>query len=105
MFPTTSSPAPSSRRPAASRTPGWFAAAVITTVAGLLLVVVAWWTLHLGPIAVTVPAAAAGLAAVAAARHGRAPLVAFVGGTVATLVSGYLALIAMAEVYAVVVQP
>jgi hypothetical protein len=77
----------------------WFALAIPATVVSLVVSAVAWSQLGLRWASLSVVVAVAAGGGAVAGRRGRDPLTAFLAGTVATMVAGYIALLAVAQVY------
>jgi hypothetical protein len=80
----------------------WFATSALSTIAAVAIGVLTWWTVGAGWLALAIAVVLAGAGALPAARRGRIPLTAFASGAAAVVAGLYLALVAAAQVYAIV---
>jgi hypothetical protein len=83
---------------------GWFAIAVAATFTAAIVGVLSWSELGIGWAVAILVAVVALTGTVLASRRGREAVVAFLGGTVVTVVGLYATLLVMAQFYSVAVQ-
>jgi hypothetical protein len=83
---------------------GWFAIAVAATFTAAIVGLLSWAQLGIGSAVVILVVAVALTGTLLASRRGREAVVAFVGGTLVTLIGLYAALLVMAQFYSVAVQ-
>ena len=83
---------------------GWFAIAVAATFTAAIVGLLSWAQLGIGSAIVILVAAVALTGTLLASRRGRDAVVAYLGGTLVTMVGLYATLLVMAQFYSVAVQ-
>jgi hypothetical protein len=83
---------------------GWFAIAVAATFTAAIVGLLSWAQLGIGSAVVILVATVALTGTLVASRRGRDAVVAYLGGTVVTVVGLYATLLVMAQFYSVAVQ-